>query len=344
MLRKALKKLAASCSYTRGVWCNNAVVKRSVKQSYLSIMAENIQSFVNVRIVDDEDDMTISLFINGKKRNMKRSKEEPLKKVLKRIAISQAEQKSEGKKKRKTHVVCENNTEVKITCGGDTVPEETLNCFAWLEANKLNIGDLQYSIVLNPPSVVSVNISPCCMVGYPIIPVCQLEFADHCNWEWYFDKKKLSDERVFTPLGTHVGHSLIVLCIPVGKNGVHGTTIEKVTPTIVNGPNYCLSDSRYQFTPVIQDKNKLRLLSYNILADYYASQQYSREVLYPYCKPEALEVGYRQCLLGKELPNYHADILCLQEVGSHCYTNYLAPLMETHGYGSCFQTKLGQVR
>ena len=75
MLRKALKELAASCSYTRGVWCNNAVVKPSVKQSYLSIMAENIQSFVNVRIVDDEDDMTISLFINGKKRNMKRSKE-----------------------------------------------------------------------------------------------------------------------------------------------------------------------------------------------------------------------------------------------------------------------------
>lgn len=309
-----------------------------------SNMAESMDSFVHVRIVDNEDDMTISLLINGKKRNMKRSKQEPLKKVLKRIAISQAEQISDGKKKRKTRVVSENNTEVKITCGGDTVSEETLNCLAWLETNKLNIGDIQYTIVLNPPSVISISISPCCMIGYPIIPDCQLEFADRCYWEWHFDKKKLSSEQVFIPTVDLIGKSLTVLCIPVGKNGVCGATVEKVTPVIVNGPLVCLSDSRYQFTPAIQDRNKFRLLSYNILADYYASQQYSREVLYPYCKPEALEIAYRQCLLGKELPSYHADILCLQEVGSHCYTSYLAPLMETHGYHGCFQNKFGQVR
>ena len=309
-----------------------------------SVMAESIHSFVHVRNVEDEDDMIISVLINGKKRNMKRPKKEPLKKALKRIAISQAEQISEGKRRKKRVHVSENNTEVKIICGDDTVSEETLNCFAWLEANKLIIGDLQYAIVLNPPSVVSVTIPQCCMVGYPIIPDCQLEFADCCNWEWYHENKRLSTECVFTPAENHVGQSLKVLCIPVGKNGVCGTTIEKATSIIVNGPTVCLTDCRYQFTPVIHDKNKFRLLSYNILADYYASQEYSRKVLYPYCKPEALEIAYRQCLLGKELPNYNADILCLQEVGSHCYDSYIAPLMETCGYHSCFQTKLGQVR
>lgn len=306
-------------------------------------MAENIHSSVHVRIVDDEDDMIISLLVNGKQRNMKRSKQEPLKKVLRRIALSQAEQKSEGKKKRKTRIVSDDNTDVKITCGGDIISEDTLNSFAWLEKNRLNIGDLQYKIVVNPPSVISVNISPCCMVGFPVIPYCQLEFADQCYWEWYFDKKKLSNEHVFIPMENHVGQSLTVLCIPVGRNGVCGAKVEKVTPTIVSGPTVCLSDSRYQFTPVIKDDNKFRLLSYNILADYYASQQYSRDVLYPYCKPEALEIPYRECLLGKELPNYHADILCLQEVGSHCYMNYLLPLMETHGYHGCFHRKTGQV-
>ena len=307
------------------------------------IMAENINSYVHVRIVDDEDDMIISLLINGKQRNMKRSKQEPLKKVLKRIAISQAEQKKEGKKKR-ARVVSENITDVKLTCGGDIVSEETLNCFAWLEKNKLNIGDLQYDIVLNPPSVVSVTISPCCMIDYPIVPDCKLEFANRCNWEWHSDNKKLCSERVFTPVEDHIGQSLTVVCIPVGINEVCGATIEKTTPAITSGPTVCLSDCRYQYTPVIQDKNKFRLLSYNILADYYASQQYSREVLYPYCKPEALEIPYRQCLLGKELPNYHADILCLQEVGNQCYANYLAPLMETRGYFGCFHRKFGQVR
>ena len=296
-----------------------------------------------VRISEDEEDMTISLSINGKQRNMKRSKQEPLKKVLKRIAISQAEQKQEGKKKR-ARVVSENITDVKISCGGDTLSEETLNCFAWLEKNKLIIGDLQYDIILNPPSVVNISFSLCCIIGCPIVPDCKLEFADGCNWAWYFDNKKLCSERVFTPVDEHVGRSLIVLCVPVGKNGICGVGIEKATPVIVRGPTVCLSDSRYQFTPMIQDKNKLRLLSYNILADYYASQQYSREVLYPYCKPEALEISYRQCLLGKELLCYHADILCLQEVGTHCYSSYLAPLMESHGYLGCFHKKFGQVR
>ena len=306
-------------------------------------MAESKDSFVRVRIVDDEDEMTISLLINGKQRNMKRPKQEPLNKVLKRIAISQAEQKSEGKKKRNTRVVSENNTDIKITCGGEAVLEDTPNRFAWQEANKLNIGDLQYTIVLNQPSVVNVTISSCCMAGYPVVPNCHLEFAEYCNWEWYFDNIKLSDERVYTPLEDHVGHSLSVICIPVGKDGVRGVSIKKATSKIITGPAVCLSDSRYQFTTAIQDQNTLRLLSYNILADYYASQQYSREVLYPYCKPEALDNAYRQCLLGKELPNYHADILCLQEVGTQCYVSYLLPLMETQGYHGCFQRKSGQV-
>jgi len=307
-------------------------------------MAESICSFVYVRSLNDEDDMTISLLINAKRRNMKRSKQEPLKKVLQRIAISHAEKKSEGKKKRKTHVVSENITDVRITCGGDTVSEDTLNCYAWVEKNKLNIGTLQYNIVLNPPSILNISISPCCMSGFPIVPDCQLEFTEGCNWEWHFNNKKLSSRHVFTPTENHVGHSLVVLCTPIGKDGICGVTIEKATPKIVSGPILCLSDFRYQFTPAIQDKNMFRLLSYNILADYYASQPYSREVLYPYCKPEALEIAYRQCLLGKELPNYRADILCLQEVGTHCYADYLAPLMETHGYHGCFQKKLGQVR
>ena len=305
-------------------------------------MAESTNLCV-VRVLDDEEDMTISLLINGKQRNMKRSKQEPLKKVLKRIAISQAEQKQEGKKKR-ARVVSENITDVKITCGGDTLSDETPNCFAWQEKNKLFIGDLQYDIIHNPPSVVNISFSSCCIVGCPIVPDCKLEFADHCSWVWYFDNKKLCSGHVFTPVDEHVGQSLIVLCVPVGKNGILGAGIEKATPVIVRGPTVCLSDYRYQFTPIIQDKNKLRLLSYNILADYYSSQQYSREVLYPYCKPDALEVSYRQCLLGKELPCYHADILCLQEVGTHCYSSYLAPLMESHGYYGCFHKKFGQVR
>jgi len=304
-------------------------------------MAESSPLAVFVRNVAGEEDMTVSLCINGKLRNMKRSKSEPLKKTLNRIGLSHAEKKTEGKKIKKQMVP--NNTEIKITCGGAYVSEETPNFDAWVEENSLRIGTVEYSITVNPPTVISISIPPCCMAGYPVIPEYQLQFAKCCEWEWFNGDEKLSSQKVFLPKDSHVGCSLIVKCIPISKDGKQGISMEVVTPKVVSGPVVCLSDSRYQYTPVVKDPNKLRILSYNILADIYASEPYSRNVLYPYCKPEALEIAYRQCLLGKELPSYNADILCLQEVGARCYSSYLSPLMEHHGYQGCFQRKYGQV-
>lgn len=51
------------------------------------------------------------------------------------------------------------------------------------------------------------------------------------------------------------------------------------------------------------------VLSYNILADLYATR-----VKYTYCPTEALVWGYRRQNLLREIIEYHADILCLQEV------------------------------
>ena len=305
-------------------------------------MAESSPLTVFVRNVAGEEDMTVSLYINGKLRNMKRSKSEPLKKTLHRIGLSYAEKKTEGKKKQKTHVV-PNDTKIKVTREGADVLEETPNCEAWVGQNSLLIGTVEYSITVNSPTVISVSIPPCCMAGYPMIPEYQLEFAESCEWEWFNGNEKLSSQQVFLPKDNHIGCSLTVKCIPISKDGKQGISMEVVAPKIVSGPATCLSDSRYQYTSVVKDPNKFRILSYNILADIYASEPYSRDVLYPYCKPEALEIAYRQCLLGKELPSYNADILCLQEVGARCYSSYLNPLMEHHGYQGCFQRKYGQV-
>lgn len=58
----------------------------------------------------------------------------------------------------------------------------------------------------------------------------------------------------------------------------------------------------------------MRVVSYNILADVYAQTELSKNVLYPYCAPYALQLDYRQNLIKKELAGYNADIICLQEV------------------------------
>ena len=339
----AVFPLFRKCGVTLTKWCYKKGRGHYNAICITARMAESSPLAVFVRNVAGEEDMTVSLYINGKLRNMKRSKKEPLKKTLQRIGLSHAEKKTEGKKKKQKMHVVPNDTEIKVTCRGAYVPEATPNLDAWVEQNSLLIGTEEYCITVNPPTVVSISVPPCCMTGYPVIPEYQLEFAECCEWEWFCGGERLSSQQVFLPKDSHIGSSLTVKCIPISKDGKQGISMEVVTPKVVSGPVVCLSDSRYQHTPVMNDSNKLRILSYNILADMYASEPYSRDVLYPYCKPEALEIAYRQCLLGKELPSYNADILCLQEVGVRCYSSYLYPLMEHHGYQGCFQRKYGQV-
>ena len=42
-------------------------------------------------------------------------------------------------------------------------------------------------------------------------------------------------------------------------------------------------------------------MTYNILADTYANSDYTRDYLFPYCPPEALDISYRRHLLIKEI-------------------------------------------
>jgi 2',5'-phosphodiesterase len=46
---------------------------------------------------------------------------------------------------------------------------------------------------------------------------------------------------------------------------------------------------------------RLRVVTYNILADLYADSDTARDILHPYCPPYALAIDYRKQLITKEL-------------------------------------------
>lgn len=60
-------------------------------------------------------------------------------------------------------------------------------------------------------------------------------------------------------------------------------------------------------TPRMRQIGVFRVLTYNVLAEIYATRQ-----MYPYCPVWALSWSYRRELLRRELQSYNADILCLQ--------------------------------
>ncbi|KAJ0410666.1 hypothetical protein ATCC90586_003735 [Pythium insidiosum] len=60
-------------------------------------------------------------------------------------------------------------------------------------------------------------------------------------------------------------------------------------------------------TPRLRQVGVFRVLTYNILAEIYATRQ-----MYPYCPVWALGWPFRRELLQRELQSYNADIVCLQ--------------------------------
>ncbi|KAL5779695.1 hypothetical protein ACOSQ2_010432 [Xanthoceras sorbifolium] len=78
------------------------------------------------------------------------------------------------------------------------------------------------------------------------------------------------------------------------------------------------------------------VLSYNILADMYAS--ISRDIK-SYCPTWALAWDYRRKNLLREIIEYNADIICLQEVQSDHFENFFKPELTKLGYSVMYKRK-----
>ncbi|RNA38549.1 2 -5 -phosphodiesterase 12 [Brachionus plicatilis] len=76
---------------------------------------------------------------------------------------------------------------------------------------------------------------------------------------------------------------------------------------------------RHKLTKCLLDKNSIRVVTYNVLANCYSDTSLAKTDLYPYCPLEYLDFKYRKILLINEIKNYNADIIFLQE----CETEFL---------------------
>ncbi|KAF3522231.1 hypothetical protein F2Q69_00049432 [Brassica cretica] len=151
--------------------------------------------------------------------------------------------------------------------------------------------------------------------------------------------------KTYTPMADDVGHVLKFECVVVNaetkQNVGHSCTI--LTSRVIPAP----SPSPRRMIPVsgAVDSNgrpmsmgSFTLLSYNILADAYASSE-----IYSYCPTWALSWTYRRQNLLREIVKYHADIVCLQEVQNDHFDEFFAPELDKHGYQAIFKRKTNEV-
>lgn len=215
---------------------------------------------------------------------------------------------------------------------------------------QLQVGDNLYDVVFNPPEVYSVKFVGACLPTFPLFPYRMETSENFCKekslFKWEFSKekpspkvppklrKKSNDESIqnhgrasewtvcgndfiFTPEKDMQGGYLKFSCIP--SNGTaYGKSFSIVLPNpvgILPVETFLYQSRLSQLTPKAESGDCLRVLTYNVLADTYATPEW-----FISSPKESLEAGYRLPILNNEIQSYQADIICLQEVDEKYYT------------------------
>lgn len=153
------------------------------------------------------------------------------------------------------------------------------------------------------------------------------------------DWVKVGTGMVYVPTEWDVGHKLLLKCsLRLGDGTViREETTSKVVQSVAPPPPPRTLTTRTSVPPnvrVIDHNLGFRIVSYNVLAEIYATQ-----AQYPYCPLWALSFEYRRKLLKLELKRYNADILCLQEVQADHFNSKLYHDLSAMGYEGLFKAK-----
>mmetsp|Transcript_2101 Transcript_2101/g.4007 ORF Transcript_2101/g.4007 Transcript_2101/m.4007 type:complete len:719 (+) Transcript_2101:364-2520(+) len=167
-------------------------------------------------------------------------------------------------------------------------------------------------------------------------------FVEEDAWE------EVGFSKMYLPMGRDVGHLLRVECSAVNPDGSISVQITKETNPVIglSSSNARLLKRSLWMAPLIRKSSipeflktqgggaVVRVMSYNVLAELYATKQ-----LYPYCPLWALNWGYRRQLIVKELEKHNADVICLQEMQADHFQTYVKPQMSSRGYECLFKAK-----
>eukprot|EP00892_Ulva_mutabilis_P008163 jgi/Ulvmu1/5719/UM024_0071.1 len=319
---------------------------------------------VVVRWPGGSDSIVISIETAAATKTLNRDPKEPVEKSLVRLQASLGGKKQKRKKKSKGEAAqddadAEPSVNVSLLQNRsttDAVPPGTPNSDAWREPAALCIGSDVIDIVFNPPTVTSLDLHPRPMVSYPILPLPELQYAstEDCEWSWerlrHGNGSETSvqalccSERVYVPVEADAGCQLRVTCTPrSGSDSSHtaGEPAAATTDVVALPLPEPLGTFPAPLPPAAA--GTFRVVTYNVLADQYASQQFSQDILFRHVPPPWLDVHYRKQLVWRQLVHSGADVLCLQEVDAKVFDLYLQPLLRAAGFSGVFDNKAGQV-
>lgn len=191
----------------------------------------------------------------------------------------------------------------------------------------LKIDDELYPIEYNPPSIALIELPTEVFPGFDCYPSKLNITGDFSKCSRIFKwKQKSSRSNKWFPCKDNesfihrvsendIGTELQLICYLKNASGVVvAEQKSNVARVIDQAPNTEAIERRHEYTPHSLPDHQFRIVTYNLLADFYANTDYSRTKIFPYCSPSILAIGFRKALFIRELLGYHCDVMCLQEV------------------------------
>ena len=282
--------------------------------------SRSLQSVLLVRTVPESVEMSLCFFYEGRQVNFLRKRSDPLETVLKRMRLNLAKL---GKKEEVFAIEFLN--EKAQTC------RETELGRVVEEAATFRVGEKSYQVVKNAPRPLSVCLLHPIIAGAPALFKIDAEnFGNFGDFRLSWRVNETVGEGVeFVPDNAETGRQVhLTVCNP-GLPEFAVTSPQTERTVILEDPGFAPFSVKQKLDRTLPAK--LRIGTWNILAQGYVTTDVARTVMYPHIKDEnVLQFAYRNSLIVRELLNFNGDLLFLQEVSPSflelCFKPFLEPL------------------
>eukprot|EP00924_Labyrinthula_sp_SR-Ha-C_P012285 snap_masked-scaffold_10-processed-gene-2.13-mRNA-1 protein AED:0.44 eAED:0.44 QI:0/-1/0/1/-1/1/1/0/535 len=318
------------------MFCPRNVIYISFLKKHIEIKVESISGLFNV--------------------NLERLYKEKVSQTLQRLSINISKKLHKKRKHSKHKPNPEEPLNLAIQYNEEKVTknskfsENIFNEDFWKAGMKVFIQSVVFETLLNPPKIISVtcflNGKQKLFVGNKINLKISSFLSSEIKFNWFVFTKKscdlVSTESTFEVKSEYIGKKIKVNIIPTRKEKdkiLFGSILGPIffSKTIQKAPISFLDSFRKNY--YTNKKGEFRIMSYNLLADTYASRPSSKTKLFPYCSEQFLTAEYRFPCILDELISSNSDIFCLQEVDYKVFSELLEPNLESLGFKGVFEKK-----
>jgi mRNA deadenylase 3'-5' endonuclease subunit Ccr4 len=252
---------------------------------------------------------------------------------------------------------------VSVVWNGEMINMSELKNRDWLSGMLIlcPLYDIYLRVMMNPPVITSLSVFPkrILLADHPIVARVTTQNDNPGMLDYQWCRQSSSDEDSwtviskspisYTPMAEDIGKPLKLICTPYRQDSdtIAGRSWVIDLGKVLPSSPVSAASIRLQSSNIIDNHSddSIRVITYNILADCFATSDYALFQLYSCIKdPMYLDIEYRMQLVFFELMTYNGDLICLQECDEKVYDLYLGPLFSLYGYHSNYAGKAGNNR